>query len=491
VPRWGVQGEAFLKNKLAYVFVCLIRREYPDAWPTCFHDLIKAAQSSSVPEANEALDMLCRIFATLDEEVISLEFTRSSEDIAIATRIKDAIKIDCLTALIEVLYATVSMSQDTSNSSAAQGKGKEAWTAWETRLQVSGSCLDVLQRCISWIDISLVANSQAIAILLNAIDTRHKWQCTPACECFRQMVLKGMPLDKKIALLEQLQLEGMLTALVLGPKPFQDEGKEEDADGFTWRLSSLTSTLWEQLMSACKDLEGTENGSLRQVCQHHLSALFPVLTFFAQHASEEVAYKALPTIGLYVNFLRTNERACDAHQMSSLLQVVYQRLHHKAGECGEDFQEDDDEEAIFERELFHIFRSLAKLSPGLVMSAISDRLQSVLNSQNATRSDVESALTMLMQAGEALPNHMRERDLGLLGGPVSIFFNAQNVAYHQHGRIAEIYMELCVRYSEYLKQNPSFLPKVMLCFLDQRGLRHPAISVQSRASYLLTRLCPL
>jgi len=478
--------EAYLKNKLSYAFVCLIRRDYPEQWPGCFQHLVKAVQGSDVGSGDGALDMLCRILATLDEEVISLEFTRSSEEIATATRIKDALKIDCLATIVELFYRSADGAQEAAAAPPLLKEDEHAWVAWEERQRISGSCIDTLQRFIGWIDIGMVANPAALSLLMAAIKSRHRWQSQPACECYRQMILKGMPAERKVALLDQLQVGAILGSLVMGPEPFQDEGRFEGADGLTWKLASLTSTLWEQLVALSKETEGT---TLRQGCQQYLNDLFPVLSFFAQHESEEVAHRVLPTLGAYVNYLRTNEQVCDVKQMNTIFQVVYQRLHHKAAEDdGEQGAAADEEDAIFERELFHIFRSLAKLSPTSVSSAIGDQLQRTLYGQSVLRSDVESALSILMQAGEALPNHMRESDLGVLGGPVSVFFNAHTIPYHQNPRIAEVYMELTVRYCEYLKQNPSFLPRVLLCFMDHRGLRHPSFSVQSRASYLLTRL---
>lgn len=48
-----------------------LQEQYPGDWPSVFHDLIAMAQASQ-----GAVDMLCRILASLDDDVISLEVPR-------------------------------------------------------------------------------------------------------------------------------------------------------------------------------------------------------------------------------------------------------------------------------------------------------------------------------------------------------------------------------------------------------------------------------
>jgi len=42
------------------------------------------------------VDMFCRIFNALDNELISLDYPRNSEEITIAGRIKDAMREQCV-----------------------------------------------------------------------------------------------------------------------------------------------------------------------------------------------------------------------------------------------------------------------------------------------------------------------------------------------------------------------------------------------------------
>lgn len=50
---------------------CTVQLEYPEKWPTFFHDLLTAVQ-----KLPQMVDMFCRIMQTIDTDVISLEIHR-------------------------------------------------------------------------------------------------------------------------------------------------------------------------------------------------------------------------------------------------------------------------------------------------------------------------------------------------------------------------------------------------------------------------------
>jgi hypothetical protein len=75
----------FLRNKLAQALVVLVQLQYPGTWPTFFHDMVAAAATGP-----GLADMFVRILASVDEDVISLEFARwvpwgSSSVLCVAT----------------------------------------------------------------------------------------------------------------------------------------------------------------------------------------------------------------------------------------------------------------------------------------------------------------------------------------------------------------------------------------------------------------------
>jgi len=58
----------------------------------CVNKLVLLDFLSSMSKGPMVVDMFCRIFNALDNELISLDYPRNSEEITIAGRIKDAMR---------------------------------------------------------------------------------------------------------------------------------------------------------------------------------------------------------------------------------------------------------------------------------------------------------------------------------------------------------------------------------------------------------------
>ena len=77
---------ADFKNKLALVFVQLIRVDFPKAWSSFFSDFMGLLEISKLN-----IDLFLRVLQTLDEDVLSVAST-NREDIAIKTDIVNAFR---------------------------------------------------------------------------------------------------------------------------------------------------------------------------------------------------------------------------------------------------------------------------------------------------------------------------------------------------------------------------------------------------------------
>jgi exportin-T len=74
---------SFLKNKLAHLLVSLVRRQYPNEWPSFFRDLLQLVSTGSVA----MLDLYLRICVSLDQEVVCRYIHRTQEDLNLNTMI--------------------------------------------------------------------------------------------------------------------------------------------------------------------------------------------------------------------------------------------------------------------------------------------------------------------------------------------------------------------------------------------------------------------
>ncbi|KAK1387954.1 Exportin-T [Heracleum sosnowskyi] len=78
-----LDGPAYTKNKLAQVLTTLIYFEYPAVWSCVFLDFLPNLSRGVV-----VIDMSCRLLNSLDDGLISLDNPRTTEETAVAARVK-------------------------------------------------------------------------------------------------------------------------------------------------------------------------------------------------------------------------------------------------------------------------------------------------------------------------------------------------------------------------------------------------------------------
>ena len=99
-----LDSPAFVKNKLAQVLVTLIYFEYPLIWSSVFVDFL-----SHLSKGARVIDMFSRVLNALDDELISLDYPRNAEELAVAAQIKDAMRQQCVPQIVRTWYDIVSV----------------------------------------------------------------------------------------------------------------------------------------------------------------------------------------------------------------------------------------------------------------------------------------------------------------------------------------------------------------------------------------------
>lgn len=212
----------FVKNKLAQILVLLVYIEYPNGWPSVFVDLLQA-----LSRGVSVVDMFVRVLINLDAEVISLDFPRSPEEVAVANRIKDSLREQCISQIMEACYSLVVAykSQDPSLAAAA---------------------LEAVQKYVAWVDIGLVANERFVPLLFGFLATAAEpfKLRGAACDCLLAVVSKKMDGLAKLALLRRLQIVEVCKSLT----------DVKDAE-FALKLTALLTGLAEELLE-CHRVRG-------------------------------------------------------------------------------------------------------------------------------------------------------------------------------------------------------------------------------------------
>lgn len=196
-------------NKLASVVVVLLRKSFPDRWPSAFSDLLLLAPMSSL-----CLDFFLRILSALDDEVISLEFQRSPEEIALASKIvassvsllsqqKDGMRLSAVAEIINLCHKVL--------------------TSMAVSVPVFKLCLQVVAKytrfCavalltpLAWIDINFVANERFLGVF--AAGLRRADLSDACCECLIQIISKKMDASLKLDLVERICTEPLIQSVV-------------------------------------------------------------------------------------------------------------------------------------------------------------------------------------------------------------------------------------------------------------------------------------
>ncbi|RRT55026.1 hypothetical protein B296_00048760, partial [Ensete ventricosum] len=131
--------------------------------------------------------MFARFLVALDDDLLSLDYPRSSAEAADAARVKDAMRQQCVPQIARHWFDVVSLyhSLDTYLAAAA---------------------LDTMRRYVTWIDIALVANDAFVPLLFELIlapDSIDQLRAA-AVGCVLAILQKRMDPRQKVALLRSL-----------------------------------------------------------------------------------------------------------------------------------------------------------------------------------------------------------------------------------------------------------------------------------------------
>ncbi|XP_039041117.1 exportin-T-like [Hibiscus syriacus] len=140
-----LDGPPFIKNKLSQVLVTLIYFEYPLIWSSVFVDFLPHLSKGAV-----VIDMFSRILNALVDELVSVDYPRTPEEVAVAARVKDAMRNQCVPQIVRAWYVIVSMHRNSDP-------------------EICATVLDCMRRYVSWIDIGLIVNDAFIPLLFELI----------------------------------------------------------------------------------------------------------------------------------------------------------------------------------------------------------------------------------------------------------------------------------------------------------------------------------
>ena len=112
-----------IKNKFAQVLTLVLRLEYPQDWPDFFQQIVRlVSDAPTVPGAEQVVvggialgpmhvvrvDLLLRLLFAIDSEIVARrDSDRARHDVARTARIKDAMRTDCVPAIVDICFGVM------------------------------------------------------------------------------------------------------------------------------------------------------------------------------------------------------------------------------------------------------------------------------------------------------------------------------------------------------------------------------------------------
>ncbi|XP_022889534.1 exportin-T-like isoform X3 [Olea europaea var. sylvestris] len=458
-----LEGQAFIKNKLAQVVVTLIYFEYPSIWPSVFIDFLPNLSKGRV-----VIDMFCRILNALDDEVISLDYPRNGDEMAVAGRIKDAMRAQCVPQIVRAWYDVVLMYRNSDP-------------------ELCTGVLDSMRRYISWIDISLIVNESFTSLFfeLMLVDGFPDQLRAAAASVLLAAVSKRMDSKSKLALLKSLHIRRAF-GLVAG---------DSDSELVSGVASLLTGYAAEAL--ECSKRLSPSDG--KEISLELLNEVLPSVFYVMQSCEVDATFSIVQFLSGYVNTMKslsmlTETQLLHVRQILEVIRVqiqfdpIYRNNLDVLDKIG---REEEDRMVEFRKDLFVLLRSVGCVAPDMTQIFIRNSLASAAaSSEDRNVEVVEAALSLFYALGESISDDMMRTASGQLGELVLMLLSTR-FPCHSNRIVALVFLETITRYMKFVQENTQYIPVALGAFLDERGIHHSNVNVSRRASYLFMRVVKL
>lgn len=458
-----IEGPAFIKNKLAQVLVTLIYFEYPLTWSSVFVDFLPHLSKGPV-----VIDMFCRVLNALDDELISLDYPRSPEEMGVAAQVKDAMRQQCVVQIVKAWYDIVSAYRNSDP-------------------ELCSSVLDSMRRCILWIDIGLIVNDAFIPLLFQLIlaDGGSEQLQGAASGCVLAVVSKRMDPQSKLTILQSLQINRVF-GLVTG-------------DSDSELVSKIAALITGYAVEVLDCYKRVNTGDARGVSLELLNEVLPSVFYVMHNCEVDTTFSIVQFLSGYVTTMKSLSPLSEKqlHHVGQILEVIYAQICYdpmyrdNLDTLDKIGREEEDRMAEFRKDLFVLLRSVGRVAPEVTQMFIRNSLASaVQSSPERNVEEVEAALSLLYALGESISDEAMRTGSGILSELVPKLLSTR-FPCHSNRLVALVYLETITRYMKFVQENTRYIPVVLAAFLDERGIHHPNIHVSRRASYLFMRVVKL
>ncbi|BBG98791.1 ARM repeat superfamily protein [Prunus dulcis] len=304
------------------------------------------------------IDMFCRVLNALDEELINLDYPRTPEELAVAARVKDAMRQQCVAQIVRAWYDIVSMYRNSDE-------------------ELCASVLESMRRYISWIDIGLIVNDAFIPLLfeLVLVGGLSEQLRGAAAGCLSAVVSKRMDPQSKLPLLQSLQMRRVFGLVA------QDSDSE-----LVSNVAALLTGYAVEVLECFKRLNSEDAKGYVAT----MKTLSPLRETQLLH------------VGQILEVIRS--------------QIRYDPMYRKnLGILDKIGREEEDRMVEFRKDLFVLLRNVGRVAPDVTQIFIRNSLATAVgSSSNWNVEEVEAALSLFYAFGESINGEAMRTGSGLL-----------------------------------------------------------------------------
>lgn len=464
-----------LKTKAAVVLALLIKTDFPLQWPRAFDELRRMASA----------EIFLRTLATLMEDVLM----NADSD---ATRVKDAMRglgqpplqktvaAQIMDSLVELLASSFSSPSQVDNAQL-----------------ICSLSFEVLKRLVSWIDVALVLEDRVLSLIFCGVELEQKNIAVPAVETLQELVGRGMADEKKIDLLQRVDLlkrihDSRVNLDTVDASPIE----------IVIEVAKLINATGLELLSLWDDAaDQQQSDALNTLLQQLLDLFFRCFAYDDIDVSGAViplASRLTVTLGKEEN--KTSKSfniPANGHlfrvapHLPQLLTVMFRQMRYPP-DFEFDYQDEDEaEEEVYRTELRKLNQCCVRIRPDLCLQFLCEALSNLpVPISSCATSDIEASLRLIYHYCEGIrpPPGTKVVMRNETFRAVLVALHGSDIASHPHREVLLLYYDICVRYHGIFKDNPQLLPSVLGSLSGVQGLQHSHERVRSRSCYLLLRL---
>eukprot|EP00038_Savillea_parva_P008981 m.180452 g.180452 ORF g.180452 m.180452 type:complete len:968 (-) comp15007_c0_seq1:43-2946(-) len=454
---------ASIRNKAAQFLIQIFVHEFPERWPSFFDDVLSLLDTSTPA----TFDFFFRMLKTIDELVVDRGMSRSPDELARNTHIKDAMRLGPNTKIAEAWDHCLRNMAESSPDVVALG-------------------LETIALYISWIDLNLVVNESSMTLLFDLCRTNQDLRAL-SCACLKAVVLKGMDGNSKTELIEQLELVAFIE------EQFSNlEGDDENE--YSIALASLVNAMGSQLAEAVTQLVDSEQDPARAMSLMY--RVFDTALVIMQSEYDDISQEIVPLAHLYLVHARS-QPVPDEARLTKLLETVIAKMRYD-NDFNYDNQGDDEAEFLeFRDNLKVVFTYVGQVVPQVFLQTCATFVESTLTdlagkleSGALNFADVELALHVVYLLGETFsaPREGEESsEASQEMGRLMLLASEGTFQLVGSNCVNLKFFSMCVRLGSFFSTRPDRLPALLDVFLGNGGLGSTSAHVRSRSCYLLLR----